>query len=93
MKTGWVIAGLIFLCFAGVSAGRGADLRPYDVLLYEAEISVNIAKSRIAGIEELQFQSKAAELSDVEFDASDMSIEGVWESGAPQRFENAGGLL
>ena len=41
----------------------------------------------------MQFQSKAAELSDVEFDASDMSIEGVWEGGAPQRFENAGGIL
>jgi aminopeptidase N len=93
MKTTWVIAGLIFLCFAGVSAGRCAEQRPYDVLRYEAEVSVDIAKGRITGVEELQFQSKAAELSDVEFDASDMSIEGVWESGVPQQFENAGGLL
>ena len=51
MKTGWVIAGLIFLCFAGMSESRGVELRPYDVLRYEAEVSVDVAKGRIDGIE------------------------------------------
>lgn len=66
---------------------------PFDVLHYDAEIRVNPSEKTLTGIVSIRFKSLVNNLSELELDAQELSIEEVSEQGAALVFEAKEGRL
>ena len=86
------------LCAALPALPAAAAVLPgggYDVLDYRAELDVRLADKRIAGEVEIDLASRAETLREVDLEAPDLEIAGVWSGDRelPFRRDEAGSLI